>query len=102
MSNTYHFSEIEFYTLLALKADTPSNKIGERILEISNGKVVMKKGTLHNLLIRLESMELIRETGQVNEKTRRYMITSRGNEVLLADYDMLVRMIYDASAILVK
>ncbi len=93
-------SEITFYTLLALTKDIGANKIAERIEHISKGRVIMKSGTLHTLIMRLEMLDLIYETGQINEKTRSYKVTDLGIKKILEHYDGLIQSVSDASRVI--
>ena len=93
-------SIIAFYTLLALTEEIGANKIAQKISEISNGRIVIKTGTLHSLLIRLESFEWVIETGQINGKTRMYKITELGRSILLDQHDQMLRAVLDSSCVI--
>ncbi len=74
-------TESAFYILLSLQTERHGYGIGQRIQELTDGKLTIGAGTMYGTLSKMEKDGLIRFTEE-KEKRKYYLITDLGTEVL--------------------
>lgn len=87
-------TEQMYYILLSLWEPQCGADISRMAQETSGGRIQIGPGTLYTLLKRFEEQGIIRETGSEGRK-RYYVITNKGREMLLTEYERLQRLIED-------
>lgn len=88
-------SEQMYYILLVLREEKCGKEIAETVALLTKERIVLGPGTLYVILAQFENEGLIRET-KVEGRKRSYLITSRGNQLLLSEYKRLHQMIEDS------
>ncbi|WP_017414836.1 PadR family transcriptional regulator [Clostridium tunisiense] len=89
-----NLTEPMYYILMALLKEKCGVDIMEAVSEISKGRVKVGPGTLYALLGKFEKEGIIRET-EVQGRKRSYIITEKGQELLLEEYNRLIIMVRD-------
>lgn len=89
-----NLTEPMYYILMALLKEKCGVDIMEAVSEISKGRVKVGPGTLYALLGKFEKEGIIRET-EVQGRKRSYIITEKGQELLLEEYNRLITMVRD-------
>lgn len=90
-------TEPMFYILLCLRQDCCGADIMAQVAELTHGRVSVGPGTLYNLLDSFLKAGMIRETS-VEGRKRSYLITSKGREMLDAEYRRLLAQTEDYKA----
>ncbi|MPM85612.1 hypothetical protein SDC9_132693 [bioreactor metagenome] len=89
-----NLTEPMYYILMALFKEKCGVDIMEAVSKISKGRVKVGPGTLYALLGKFEKEGIIRET-EVQGRKRSYIITEKGQELLLEEYNRLITMVRD-------
>ena len=74
-------TESAFYILFSLQTESHGYGIGQRIKELTRGRLIIGPGTMYGTLSKMEADGLIRFTREW-EKKKLYGITPLGREVL--------------------
>ncbi len=74
-------TETAFYILFSLQEERHGYGIGQRIQELTEGRIAIGAGTMYGTLSKMEKDGLIRFTTE-KEKRKYYLITDLGREVL--------------------
>lgn len=90
-------TEPMFYILLCLREECCGADIMARVSALTHGRVNVGPGTLYNLLDSFQQAGMIRETNVMGRK-RSYLITSKGQETLEAEYRRLLTLTEDYRA----
>lgn len=90
-------TEPMFYILLCLRRECCGADIMAQVSELTHGRVSVGPGTLYNLLDSFLRSGMIRETA-VEGRKRSYLITSKGREMLDAEYRRLLALTEDYKA----
>ncbi len=87
-------TEPMYYILLSLIKENHGYGIMQMISEITEGRVLVGAGTLYTLLGRFEQEKIIVQTA---EESRRkiYILTEKGQGILMGEYDRLNKMVAD-------
>jgi len=91
-----NLTEPMYYILLSLLTERCGVDIMETVVQLSNERVKVGPGTLYALLGKFEKENIITET-QVQGRKRSYIITTKGKEILLAEYKRLITLINDGA-----
>ena len=89
-----NLTEPMYYILMSLLKEMCGVDIMEAVVEISKGRVKVGPGTLYALLSKFEKEDMIIET-EVQGRKRSYIITDKGKEILLEEYERLITMVND-------
>jgi DNA-binding PadR family transcriptional regulator len=89
-----NLTEPMYYILMSLLSERCGVDIMEAVNDISKGRVRVGPGTLYTLLGKFEKEEMIKET-EVQGRKRSYIITEKGKEILLEEYNRLITMVSD-------
>lgn len=89
-----NLTEPMYYILMSLLREMCGVDIMEAVVEISKGRVKVGPGTLYALLSKFEKEDMIIET-EVQGRKRSYIITDKGKEILLEEYERLITMVND-------
>jgi DNA-binding PadR family transcriptional regulator len=89
-----NLTEPMYYILMSLLREMCGVDIMEAVFEISKGRVKVGPGTLYALLGKFEKEDMIIET-EVQGRKRSYIITEKGKEILLEEYERLITMVND-------
>ncbi len=81
-------TEQMFYILLCLKDECCGMDILDKVPEMTGKRVNVGSGTLYNLLEQFLSEGMIRET-KVEGRKRSYIITPKGSERLMEEYERI-------------
>ncbi len=92
-------TEQMFYILLCLQVECCGIDITKKILEQTDGRVVVGPGTLYSLLETFAKDNIIKET-KVEGRKRSYIITSQGKELLATEYNRLSLLIKDYNSMM--
>ena len=96
MAENQPMTEAMYYVLLALMRPDHGYGLMQRIREITEGRVVMGPGTLYGIVTRLKKDGLITLEEQ-DERRKTYLITDKGREALLGEYQRLKRLVADGA-----
>ena len=91
-------TEQMFYVLLCLKEECYGMDILDRVPAMTNNRVSVGSGTLYNLLEQFLEEGIIRET-KVEGRKRSYIITDKGKEMLVREYERVCAQMKDYVAI---
>lgn len=91
-----NLTEPMYYILMALLKERCGVDIMQAVEEISKGRVRVGPGTLYTLLAKFENENMIRET-KVEGRKRSYIITDKGEEVLIDEYKRLITLVNDGA-----
>lgn len=89
-----NLTEPMYYILMSLLQEKCGVDIMEAVEDISNGRVRVGPGTLYSLLGKFEKENMIKET-EVQGRKRSYIITEKGEGILLDEYRRLITMAND-------
>ncbi len=92
-------TEQMFYILLCLKEECYGMDIMDKVPSLTNGRVTVGSGTLYNLLEQFLDAGMIRET-KAEGRRRSYILTEKGQQTLLAEYNRLHTQIQDYQKIM--
>lgn len=87
-------TEQMFYILLCLNEECYGMDILDKVPAITNGRVTVGSGTLYNLLEQFLDGDMIKET-KVEGRKRSYIITAKGREMLLKEYERITAQAND-------
>ena len=87
-------TEQMFYILLCLTEECYGMDILDKVPAITDGRVNVGSGTLYNLLEQFAEEGFIAET-KVEGRRRSYIITDKGSDVLIKEYDRISAQIAD-------
>lgn len=87
-------TEQMYYILLCLIEEQHGYGIMQKILDITNGRVVVGAGTLYTLLSRFEKEKIIVQVKKIDRK-KIYKLTDKGYELLLDEYNRLNQLVLD-------
>jgi len=87
-------TEQMFYILLCLNEECYGMDILDKVPAITNGRVTVGSGTLYNLLEQFLDADMIKET-KVEGRKRSYIITAKGREMLLKEYERITAQAND-------
>ena len=91
-----NLTEPMYYILMSLLREMCGVDIMEAVVEISKGRVKVGPGTLYALLSKFEKEDMIIEIEtEVQGRKRSYIITDKGKEILIAEYQRLITMVDD-------
>ena len=82
------------YILLCLNEECYGMDILDKVPAITNGRVTVGSGTLYNLLEQFLDADMIKET-KVEGRKRSYIITAKGREMLLKEYERITAQAND-------
>lgn len=85
-----------YYILISLLKEMCGVDIMEAVAFISKERVKVGPGTLYALLSKFEKENMIKET-KVEGRKRSYIITDKGEKILLEEYRKLIIMASDGS-----
>lgn len=83
-----------FYILLTLRQERRGVDILEEIRTLTQGRVTIGSGTLYDLLEQFQDQEIIRQT-RVEGRSRSYIITPKGAEMLEEEYRRICDQVKD-------
>ena len=92
-------TEQMYYILLSLLKPSCGVDIMESVERISRGRVKVGAGTLYALLGKFEKEKMIVEVEVVGRK-RTYVITEKGRDLLIKEYERLLRLVEDGRELL--
>lgn len=92
-------TEQMYYILLSLLKPSCGVDIMESVERISKGRVKVGAGTLYALLGKFEKEKMIVEVEVVGRK-RTYVITEKGRDLLIKEYERLIRLVEDGRELL--
>ena len=92
-------SEPMYYVLLALINECSGIDIMQKVVDISQGRVIVGPGTVYTMLEKFLKSGVIRETASQGRK-RSYIITEYGRELLQVEFTRLQVMFSDGKSIL--
>ncbi len=81
-------TESAFYILFSLQTELHGYGIGQKVQELTEGKIVLGAGTMYGTLSKMEKDGLIRFT-QEKDKRKYYLITELGQEILDLEKDRI-------------
>lgn len=84
-------TETGFYILFCLQEEMHGYGIGQRVKKMTGGEVTISPGTMYGTLSKMEKDGLIRFVGE-EEKRKRYLITTMGEEVLQHEMKRIARL----------
>lgn len=87
-------TEQMFYVLLCLKEECYGMDILDRVPAMTNNRVSVGSGTLYNLLEQFLDEGMICET-KVEGRKRSYIITDKGKEMLVKEYERVCAQMRD-------
>ena len=87
-------AEQMYFILLCLRNECYGLDILDRIPAMTDGRVKVGSGTLYNLLEQFYAEGIIRET-KVEGRRRSYILTEKGEELLLKEYRRLCAQVED-------
>lgn len=87
-------TEQMFYILLCLKEECYGMDILDKVPAMTKGRVNVGSGTLYNLLEQFLEAGIIRET-KVEGRKRSYILTDKGEDMLLKEYARLLAQAED-------
>lgn len=93
-------TEVTFYILLALFKPQHGYAIMQFIEEKTGGRLVLGAGTLYGALNTLLEKEWIVPYGESNGRTKEYIITEIGKDIVLKEYQRLVELTDVAAGII--
>ena len=91
-------TEQMFYTLLCLKEECYGMDILDRVPAMTDKRVKVGSGTLYNLLEQFLDEGMIKET-KVEGRKRSYILTDKGKEMLIKEYERIRAQMMDFDAI---
>lgn len=94
-------TEPMYYILLTLMEECCGVDIMEKVKAISRGRVLVGPGTLYAMLAKFEENGVIQLTASEGRR-KSYIITQKGREMLMREYDRLQVMAKDGERILEK
>ena len=86
-------TETVYYILLVLTKPAHGYAIMQKIEELSGGEVRIAAGTLYGAIENLLQLNFIQPVMSNDPRRKVYMITERGYQVLLLDYNRMKKMI---------
>lgn len=87
-------TEQMYYILLCLTSEFCGMDIMEKVSKMTNGRVSVGAGTLYNLLDQFLDANMIKET-KVEGRRKSYILTTKGKEALMEEYQRLHQQIKD-------
>lgn len=99
------FTESMYYVMLSLTKPLCGIEIMDRVKELSGGQVVIGPGTLYTMLSKFEENGLIAPADLTPNsipwaKRKNYIITQKGKNMLVQEYERLKRQISDGQRIM--
>ena len=91
-------TEQMFYVLLCLKEECYGMDILDRVPAMTDKRVKVGSGTLYNLLEQFLDEGMIKET-KVEGRKRSYILTDKGKEMLIKEYERIRAQMMDFDAI---
>ena len=91
-------TEQMFYVLLCLKEECYGMDILDRVPAMTDKRVKVGSGTLYNLLEQFLDEGMIKET-KVEGRKRSYILTHKGKEMLIKEYERIRAQMMDFDAI---
>lgn len=92
-------TEPMYYILLALTDECCGVDIMDKVLRLSNGRVKVGPGTLYAMLSKFEENDVIQLTSE-EKRRKNYLITEKGRELLLEEFDRLKTLVEDGRKII--
>lgn len=92
-------SEPMYYVLLALFDECCGIDIMNKVVDLSNGRVIVGPGTVYAMLDKFLKTGVIKETACQGRK-RTYIITEHGRELLISEHKRLQTLFIDGRKIL--
>lgn len=87
-------TEQMFYILICLKDECYGMDILDKVPTMTDGRVNVGSGTLYNLLEQFLKERIIRET-KVEGRKRSYILTEKGEEMLIKEYERINAQVMD-------
>lgn len=87
-------TEQMFYVLICLKEECYGMDILDKVPTMTDGRVNVGSGTLYNLLEQFLKERIIRET-KVEGRKRSYILTEKGEEMLIKEYERINAQVMD-------
>ncbi len=94
-----NLTEPMYYILLCLLKPLHGYGIMQEVDRITNGRVKVGAGTLYALLSRFEKEEIVIKTEVINSK-KNYIITEKGNKLLINEHNRLKQLVLDGHNLL--
>ena len=91
-------TEQMFYVLLCLKEECYGMDILDRVPAMTDKRVKVGSGTLYNLLEQFLDEGMIKET-KVEGRKRSYILTDKGKDMLINEYERIRAQMMDFDAI---
>ena len=91
-------TEQMFYALLCLKEECYGMDILDRVPAMTNSRVTIGSGTLYTLLEQFLDAGMIEET-KVEGRKRCYILTKKGKQMLLNEYERICAQAADFCAV---
>ena len=92
-------TEPMYYVLLALVDECCGVDVMNKVMDLSNGRVVVGPGTVYAMLDKFLKNKIIKEVSSQGRK-RSYLITQHGKELLIAEYNRIQTLFSDGKKIL--
>src|SRR5690625_2933168 len=86
-------TETTYYIMLALLEPAHGYLIMQKVEKLSNNQVKLAAGTLYGAIENLLKQRFIQLIKTDNKRRKTYIITEKGKEVLLADYERMQYMV---------
>ncbi|WP_027626364.1 PadR family transcriptional regulator [Clostridium lundense] len=86
-------TETTYYILLALLEPAHGYIIMQKVEELSNYQVKIAAGTLYGAIENLLKQKLIESVKSEDKRRKVYVITEKGKEILLLDFERMNHMI---------
>jgi len=95
-------TETTYYIMLALLEPAHGYLIMQKVEKLSNNQVKLAAGTLYGAIENLLKQRFIQLIKTDNKRRKTYIITEKGKEVLLADYERMQYMVRTTNKLVVK
>jgi len=86
-------TETTYYILLALVEPAHGYLIMQKVEELSNQQVKVAAGTLYGAIDNLLKQKLIQSLKSEDKRRKTYVITEKGKEIMLLDFERMKHMI---------
>lgn len=91
--NNLPVTETTYYVLLALLEPAHGYLIMQKVEELSDQQVKIAAGTLYGAIENLLKQKLIQSVQSEDKRRKVYVISKKGKEVLLLDFERMRQMI---------
>lgn len=93
-------TETTYYILLSLLQPAHGYLIMQKVEELSNNQVKIAAGTLYGAIENLLKQKLIQSVKSEDSRRKVYVITDKGREILILDFQRMNHMISETKRLL--